>query len=101
MIYMIESQVAYTADALGYLRRSGATAVEARADAQAAYNDAVQSQLAGTVWNAGGCTSWYLDPQGRNTTLWPTFTWRFRQATRTFQPAEYVVHRQVNEAIST
>ncbi|MGH4025434.1 MAG: flavin-containing monooxygenase [Pseudonocardiaceae bacterium] len=100
MIYMIESQVAYAVDALRYLRRSGATAVEVRADAQAAYNDTVQSQLAGTVWNTGGCTSWYLDSQGRNTTLWPTFTWRFRQATRTFQPAEYVVHRQVNEAIS-
>ncbi|HEX2296952.1 MAG TPA: NAD(P)/FAD-dependent oxidoreductase [Pseudonocardiaceae bacterium] len=100
MIYMIESQVAYTGEALRYLRRSGATALEVRADAQAAYNDTVQAQLTGTVWNAGGCTSWYLDSQGRNTTLWPTFTWRFRRATRTFQPAEYVVHRQVNEPVS-
>jgi cation diffusion facilitator CzcD-associated flavoprotein CzcO len=100
MIYMIESQVAYAVDALQYLRRSGATAVEARPDVQAAYNDALQAQLARTVWNAGGCASWYLDVHGRNSTLWPTFTWRFRRATRTFQPAEYIVYRQVNEPIT-
>jgi len=23
------------------------------------------------VWQAGGCTSWYMDAEGRNTTLWP------------------------------
>ncbi|MGH3902821.1 MAG: flavin-containing monooxygenase [Pseudonocardiaceae bacterium] len=97
MIYMIESQVAYTVAALRYLRRSGATAVEVRPQAQSAYNDAVQSRMDRTVWNAGGCVSWYLDAQGRNTTLWPTFTWRFRRATRTFQPAEYTVYEQVTE----
>lgn len=100
MIYMIESQVAYTVDALRYLRRSGAGAVEVRPEAQAAYNDAVQSRMERTVWSAGGCMSWYLDPQGRNTTLWPTFTWRFRRATRTFRPDEYLVHRQVAEPVT-
>ena len=35
--------------------------------------------MGGTVWNTGGCASWYLDANGRNTTLWPDFTWRFRQ----------------------
>jgi len=97
MIYMIESQLAYTLDALRYLRRSGSTAVEVRPQAQAAYNDALQSRMDRTVWNAGGCVSWYLDTQGRNTTVWPTFTWRFRQATRTFRPQEYVVYERIDE----
>ncbi len=100
MIYMIESQLAYTVDALRYLRRSGATAVEVRPQAQVAYNDAVQSRMDRTVWNAGGCVSWYLDAQGRNTTLWPTFTWRFRRATRTFRPEEYTVDEQVAEPLT-
>ncbi|MGH3794296.1 MAG: flavin-containing monooxygenase [Pseudonocardiaceae bacterium] len=99
MIYMIECQLAYTIDALRYLRRSGATAVEVRPEAQAAYNDAIQSRMGRTVWKAGGCVSWYLDEQGRNTTLWPTFTWRFRQATRNFRPHEYLVYEKVPESV--
>jgi cation diffusion facilitator CzcD-associated flavoprotein CzcO len=99
MIHMIESQVAYTADALRYLRRTGAGAVEVRPQAQAAYNDELQSRMEGTVWTAGGCASWYLDAQGRNVTLWPGFTWRFRLATRRFRPEEYLVHQQVAQPV--
>jgi hypothetical protein len=33
-----------------------------------------------------------IGAHGRNTTLWPTCIWRFRRATRRFQPAEYFVH---------
>ena len=42
-----------------------------------------------TVWTTGGCVVWYLDAQGRNTTLWPSFTFRFRQLTRRFDATEY------------
>ena len=58
---------------------------------QDAYNDEIQEQLRGTVWNAGGCSSWYLDEKGRNTTLWPTFTFRFRRLVRRFHPADYTL----------
>jgi|SRR5437868_5754983 hypothetical protein len=92
MIYMIESQVAYTLDALRYLRRTGTAAVEVRPQAQAAHNRDIRRRMRGTVWTTRGCGSWYLDAHGHNTTLWPTFTWRFRRATRRFQPTEYLVH---------
>ncbi|MGH3799332.1 MAG: flavin-containing monooxygenase [Pseudonocardiaceae bacterium] len=100
LIYMIESQVAYTIDALRYLRRTGVAAVEVRPQAQVAYNEVVQRRMDGTVWTAGGCASWYLDAQGHNTTLWPTFTWRFRRATRRFQPAEYIAHEHVAQPVA-
>jgi cation diffusion facilitator CzcD-associated flavoprotein CzcO len=100
LIYMIESQVAYIIDALRHLERTGAPAVEVRPEAQLAYNEAVQRRMAHTVWTRGGCESWYLDAHGHNTTLWPTFTWRFRRATRRFQPAEYIVHKQIAQPIA-
>ena len=37
----------------------------------------------------GGCKSWYLDANGRNTTLWPTFTWPFREKLRRFDALAY------------
>ncbi|MCM3212925.1 hypothetical protein M3613_22555, partial [Bacillus licheniformis] len=46
------------------------------------------------IWSTGGCKSWYLDPRtGKNTTLWPGFTWRFRQATARFSIADYHAYR--------
>jgi cation diffusion facilitator CzcD-associated flavoprotein CzcO len=100
MIYMIESQIAYVLDALRYLHRSGAAAVEVRPEAQRAYNQTLQRRMRGTVWTTGGCASWYLDAHGRNTTLWPTFTWRFRRVTRAFRPAEYVIHTHSSHPVA-
>ena len=38
-----------------------------------------------------GCRSWYLDASGRNTTLWPDYTFRFRRQTARFDEREYVL----------
>jgi cyclohexanone monooxygenase len=44
-----------------------------------------------TVWTRGGCSSWYLDSHGRNTTLWPRTTGAFRRAMKGFDLAAYDV----------
>ncbi len=90
MVYMIESQIAYVLGALDVLRRNGASTLEVRPEVERAFNDALSRQLDGTVWNTG-CASWYLDDTGRNSTLWPDWTWRFRRRTARFDPADYVV----------
>jgi cation diffusion facilitator CzcD-associated flavoprotein CzcO len=91
MVFMIESQVAYVLDAVRHVASAGASTVEVRADAQEAYNRGLQRRLSTTVWNTGGCKSWYLDANGRNTTLWPGYTWQFRRRTRHFDPWRYVM----------
>jgi hypothetical protein len=75
---------------LGHARRLGASAVEPRAEAQAAYVAEIEKRMEGTVWVAGGCASWYLDATGRNSTIWPDFTWRFRRRVARLKPEEYV-----------
>jgi cation diffusion facilitator CzcD-associated flavoprotein CzcO len=89
IIFMIESQLKYLLGALRSMNRTGAATFEPRPAVQAAYNTGIQEQLRGTVWNNGGCASWYLDEKGRNTTLWPTFTFRFRRLVRRFHSADY------------
>jgi cation diffusion facilitator CzcD-associated flavoprotein CzcO len=93
MVFMIESQVAYVMESLRFMDRAGMATVEVRREAQADFNDRVQREMRGTVWTSGGCASWYLDQAGKNTTLWPGFTWRFRRETQRFDPGEYVVRR--------
>jgi cation diffusion facilitator CzcD-associated flavoprotein CzcO len=89
IVFMIEAQLEYVMGALRAMDERGAVAVEPRPEAQAAFNAAVQARLKGTVWDAGGCASWYLDAHGRNTTLWPGTSWSFRRATRRFELAEH------------
>ena len=94
IVLMIETQVRYIVDALKQMRRLGVAAIEPRPDVQKRYNEKLQTMLRGTVWNAGGCASWYLDPAGRNTTLWPTFTFAFRRELRRCDLRNYVKHAQ-------
>jgi len=61
-----------------------------RPDAQSRYNRDVQQRMRKTVWMTGGCASWYLDARGRNSALWPTFTWPFHRRTASFDADAYV-----------
>jgi cation diffusion facilitator CzcD-associated flavoprotein CzcO len=93
VVYMIESQIAHIVSALRYMRDRRVGTVEVRAEAQAAFIADVDRRLGNTVWNTGGCNSWYIDKTGRNSTLWPDATWRFRRRVRNFDPSEYVLDR--------
>ncbi len=88
MIYMIESQANYVMSALKLITHSS-VAFDIPQQVQNDYNTALQKQLSGTVWNTGGCSSWYLARNGLNTTLWPDFTFIYRHKTRRFDVEHY------------
>lgn len=88
MVYMIESQIRYVMGALEAMKQNNWQALDVRTNEQQVYNQELQGRLENTVWQTG-CRSWYLNENGRNTTLWPGYTWRFRQRTRRFDPSAY------------
>lgn len=89
MVYMIESQINYLVDAINTINKYDIGTIEVRSDTQAKYNQELQAAMAKSVWNNGGCASWYMDKHGNNTTLWPGFTFQFRNATKHFDLAAY------------
>ena len=92
-VFMIESQLNYLRDLIRTTTARGIATVEVRKDVQSAYNADIQQGLRNSVWEVGGCSSWYRDQFGRITTMWPGFTFRFRQQTRTFDlNAYHTVH---------
>jgi cation diffusion facilitator CzcD-associated flavoprotein CzcO len=99
IIYMAEAQVEYLMSALSTMDRRGLSVLDPRPEVQDAYNVRLQEQLETTVWNTGGCASWYLDDKGRNTTLWPTFTFRFRRELSAFDVAEYKTERRADVTV--
>jgi cation diffusion facilitator CzcD-associated flavoprotein CzcO len=91
LVVMIEAQVAHVIGALRTLQAQGASVIDLRSDALAHWSAEVQRKAGPTVWNSGGCSSWYLDDEGRNTTLWPDYTFRFVRRARSFAASDYVL----------
>ena len=92
VVFMVESQIRYVVQALDLLDRRQAGFLEVRADTESDFLDRVQSRLSDTVWESG-CTSWYMDENGRNFTIWPHFTWKYWLETRRIDPDDFVLTR--------
>ncbi len=100
VVYMAEVQSRWIMKALAHMESTNQEAVEVTAEAQQAWNDAIQARMPGTVWLEGGCSSWYLDANGLNTSLWPDFSFQFARAMSRFDPAELVpAHVREDETV--
>ncbi|PWJ52763.1 Predicted flavoprotein CzcO associated with the cation diffusion facilitator CzcD [Quadrisphaera granulorum] len=91
-IDVLEAQVEHVLGALEHLRRHGpgARPLEVGEAAEAAYLREVDALAADTVWDDGGCTSWYRDERsGRLALLWPASAAEFRARNARFDPAAY------------
>jgi cation diffusion facilitator CzcD-associated flavoprotein CzcO len=93
VVFMIESQIRYVAQAMRLVEQTGAAGLAPRESAQARFQSDIQRKLVAGVWTQGGCRSWYLDAHGVNRTIWPGYTWRYWQRTRRLNPAEYELVR--------
>ncbi|GAB3671118.1 NAD(P)/FAD-dependent oxidoreductase [Actinocorallia lasiicapitis] len=87
MIFMIEAQVRYVLQALKLL--DGRSRVAVKPTAQDRFNSWVQRKSAGAVWVSGGCTSWYLDAEGKNRAAWPASTLNYWIKTRRLRREDF------------
>lgn len=92
IVHMLESQIGYIVQAARLLR-GGARYLDLRPEVKAAFDAKVRKRLGATVWNAGGCSSWYVRAGAgvRNPNNWPGFMLGYRRATRRLNPADYHV----------
>lgn len=77
IIFMLETQIAHVVRCLDAMRRRGATSIEVEKASHDAADVVTQRKLARSIW--AGCTSWYLDAAGRNTTNLPGYTFSYRR----------------------
>ncbi len=77
-IYLLESQMHHVGEAVSLLRRANGRSLEVRPEAQAAYNAELRSRLSQSVWESG-CSSWYVDEHGHDTSNWPGTMREFRR----------------------
>ena len=88
IIYMLEGQIAYVADALAALDEEGLDWIDVRPEVQTAFNAWVTAASRTSVWESG-CRSWYTTASGRNTNNWPVQTFLYRRRVRRFDLGRY------------
>jgi cation diffusion facilitator CzcD-associated flavoprotein CzcO len=90
VVLMIEAQVKYVINCLKLMRKRNISALEVRAESQKHFAANLRDHMARTVWQSGGCRSWYQDTHtGENTTLWPGSVIQYFRAMRSVSLSEY------------
>jgi cyclohexanone monooxygenase len=89
IVFMLECQVAHVMRCLRKASAARAATIEVDDVPFGRYNARLQRRSQQTVF--AGCTSWYVDAQGRHTVNWPGFTTTYRWLTRHASLASYTV----------
>jgi cation diffusion facilitator CzcD-associated flavoprotein CzcO len=90
VVLMIEAQVRYTMNCLKLMQRKKQRVLEVRPEVQQSFVEEIYRRMAGTVWQSGGCHSWYQDQTtGEITTLWPGSVVSYLRRTRSVSVSDY------------
>ncbi|CAB0151342.1 Baeyer-Villiger monooxygenase [Pseudidiomarina piscicola] len=88
-IFVIESQMYYIMRALEELQRRQKQSIEVTEQAEQAYTDMIHREMAKTVWQTGGCESWYQSKSGKVTAMFPGFSFVYRLLAQRFKPQHH------------
>ncbi len=89
VVHIIESQHHYVMDYLRLLDEENVPYLDLKPEIYTQHNADIQQKLQKTVWQSGGCQSWYQMDSGKNTTLWPGTTIGYRRQTAKVDRAVY------------
>ena len=90
VVLMIEAQVRYTMNCLKLMKSRKHRVLEVRPEIQNRFVDEIYRRMSGTVWQSGGCHSWYQDQQtGEITTLWPGSVVSYLRRMRSVSRSDY------------
>lgn len=88
-VITIEAQVDYILSCLRAMDRRDLSSIDVTPEAQQAFVRRMDRGLRRSVWNNGGCSSYYLSETGRNFVFYPGFNRQFLARTRTVDLGDY------------
>jgi cation diffusion facilitator CzcD-associated flavoprotein CzcO len=86
---VIEAQLNYAMGAVRAMKALELERIDVKRSAQAHYNEKVQRDLQKTVWNTGGCSSYYIDVNGKNSIGFPWSTLTMQRLLAKFDIENY------------
>ncbi|MCJ8146922.1 NAD(P)/FAD-dependent oxidoreductase [Acinetobacter sp. A3.8] len=93
-IGLAEAQLDYVIDGLKQFKDKSISKFSIKSHVIRNHNDLVQKHIQKTVFNSGGCKSYYLDENGRNFAAWPWSLKKLRQRLSKLDLNEYDVQYQ-------
>ncbi|QOR67167.1 NAD(P)/FAD-dependent oxidoreductase [Cytobacillus suaedae] len=94
VLIMIEAQINHMIKSLRYIKQHNIKVIEPTVLALERFVAQTDKKMEGTVWISGGCKSWYLDNTGRNSTIWPDFTFKYRKQAAKFKKQDYLYSKK-------
>lgn len=91
-LFIIESQMYYIMASITRLQQSSLRAIEVRSEAEQRYTSKLHHEMERTVWQAGGCDSWYKSRSGKVVAMFPGFSFTFRRWARRFKKRDHVMY---------
>lgn len=88
-LFIIECQMQYIVRSIREASERGAASIEVRAEAEGRYTEMIHREMARTVWQNGGCHSWYQNKSGKVIAMFPGFSFTYRRLTRDFAAADH------------
>jgi cation diffusion facilitator CzcD-associated flavoprotein CzcO len=101
VVLMSEAQIGYVMDCLRLMRKRGSKVMEVKAATQQHFVEELRKRLAGTVWESGGCRSWYQDARtGESPVIWPGSVVAYKRRTRAVAEQDYVLSDGASRALT-
>ena len=89
---MIELQLKYIIKAINYMKTTkNIKSIVVKNDVTSDYNNNIQDVLATTVWRSNGCSSYFIDKNGNNSTNWPHSIKYMRNELSNFRIEDYKI----------
>ena len=88
-IFVIEAQMEYIRRAIAAVQSKKGRTIEVTPKAEDAYTTMIHKEMKQTVWQSGGCTSWYKSKSGHVIAMFPGFSFTFRQMAKAFKPGDH------------
>jgi len=94
-LFVIESQMRYIMDSIHKVRQGAHTVVEVTPAAEDRYTRTIHKEMARTVWQTGGCNSWYKSKSGKVIAMFPGFSFTFRRWASRFKKRDHLFDGKV------
>lgn len=88
-----EAQARYVADAVCRMATEGIRALDVKPAVEERWTRRIRRRSARTVYETGGCASYYQNDEGVNVVMWPANTAEYQLRTRRFRLSPFDVER--------
>ncbi|MFT7590018.1 MAG: cation diffusion facilitator CzcD-associated flavoprotein CzcO [Limisphaerales bacterium] len=90
-LVIIEAQMNYIMDSITTLLNKQLDYIEVKVEAEEEYTNAIHKEMSKTVWDNGGCNSWYKSKSGKVIAMFPGFSFTYRRMARKLKQEDHIL----------